>query len=1619
MQHYGSQLQDHRSRKQPPSDDSTPVSDERRGRTGTSSPMRGGRPKEPELAAILAPVIEETREKVMGLVAEEVREEVEEQFSRLKSGLLDNLQRAKWKTEPGQAKEWVRKLLRLEEEKRALEAKHRDYIETLTKRMMAKNDEYQREIARLQRENSLLTSNMTPPKRSTVSSPKSRPLTRAITPDLEASHTRARQRTPDKRDGSPIQRSVSPAERKIQGLKTELEGYKERLNSVEYDADLLRAWKESYSRNPPDYAEMVHHHHSESEYERKQLMMKTQALQHQMRAMTVSLQRFVRLGSALTKSCRDREAVNRFEDARADLELQVRDIEKEGDTKEQPDAFAEMLSLIQQEVEAAGGSDSSPAAFIAQQSQTIAALKQQLGELGETVEKAKKDSKLMQDKQQVERMTIQRLSEELEDLRRIKPTRQDPSKALKSLATDLTQQLNLITKLLLECINRRSVQIQALSTRLSSLKRLYRENTTKTADIQKTNAVLTVSLSVLQKENKDFKAGIQQQRAELIAKDAEIGELVREIQSEEANNESLRLELEARSENILSGREKELESLFQETRKVMETERIRLLEEAKSLKGKLNAAESEAVSLKDQLESLQSKQIIEFNELQSAYKALQEELRSSKQQLQDSKRLDQQRIAAIESLDLEKATLKAQIERIRASSEGEGKEWTRRLELLRIEGTKGLKEAESKAEALKLERDRLADTNNALESDLAALRRLSEDAENEKSRLISTQTRLESRLNAAIERETELQQTCSQLKLDHQRQANELLEIKSQRQTLLSDLKTAEKHAEKVSIIDALQLQLTSQSEEIQRLREKEDESWREKDRLENALREALRSASKAGAHSARWKRLGRHVKDIVGEYRDLLTAARAAAIEFNRSGIETSSAVLKTIERLTDSQTELQARNSAAIKRLQGENAGLESSFEAQKRQTEESNRKLQAAKVQIEREFDAFRSDSEAKIRALDLENATLKSLRDTENAKAKENSDLLKKRLEALAKHQEENGKSSENALFAAEKQLQACQEDRENALNQLQAAKEACKQLEMKGLSESKELLARLQAKEQELVTATEANWRVRSELETQREEAQREIEALQREVRELRDAKRLALASQKDNESLIITLRAQIKTLETSSEHHSTALQAKESTINAQIADFEAKKQQFTAQLAAVQLEKDALKEQLEALKMRFDTLTQGSDSEAKEIVSLREKNAKLEENIANLRENISNFEENIANLKENNAKLVISHRESMELKESQVKSLSSELATAQKEAKAASDLQFQTTEQVISLEDKISTLEQTLKQAESEVQTLQNQVETLTSAFEKATNEIKSSTNTASQLQMALALESQTVDSLKQHISVLETDNLALKEDLRKLSCEPIHSEHSDQSGHLEIVKEGEVVEDFAAAELRAEVEVMAAGAEQEDSQMGELREILSEYPNSDIVHTVRQLIEELTVYKRSKTGVVIPKLQFPTLHTSQGVQTSPHYAHSLSFIAGSEDEKSSERHADSPTQSKSVILPTLQDQDTPRSKAFPELWRSRASSELKQVKTEEIYSLHNRIRGLEKEITEETKIREHLERQTLVLKEEIKEKDRTIRRMAVAETAGEKSPVNVEHLKDLIVKLIMMVPEL
>ena len=1595
--------------------------------------MRGGRPREPELAAILAPVIEESREKVMGLVAEEAKEEVEEQFGRLKSGLLDTLQRAKWKTEPGQAKEWVRKLLRLEEEKRALEAKHRDYIETLTKRMMAKNDEYQREIARLQRENTLLSSNMTPPKRSTVSSPKSRPLTRAITPDLEASHTRARQRTPDKREGSPIQRSVSPAERKIQGLKTELEGYKERLNSVEYDADLLRAWKESYARNPPDYAEMVHHHHSESEYERKQLMMKTQALQHQMRAMTVSLQRFVRLGSALTKSCRDREAVNRFEDARADLELQVRDLEKEGDTKEQPDAFAEMLSLIQKEVEAAGGCDSSPAAFIAQQSQTIAALKQQLGELGEAVEKAKRDSKLMQDKQQVERMTIQRLSEELEDLRRSKPTRQDPSKALKSLATDLTQQLNLMTKLLLECINRRSVQITALSTRLSSLKRLYRENTTQTADLKKANALLTVSLSVLQKENKDFKAGIQQQRAELIAKDAEIGELVREVQSEEANNESLRLELEARSENILSGREKELESLFQETRKVMETERIRLLEEAKALKGKAKAAESEAAALKDQLESLQSKQVVEFTELQSAYKTLQEELRSSKQQLQDFKRLDQQRTAAIEALDLEKTSLKAQIERVRASSEGEGKEWTRRLELLRTEGTKGLKEAESKAEAFKLERDRLADTNNALESDLAALRRLSEDAENEKSRLISTQTRLESRISAAVERESELQQTCSQLKLDNQRQANELLEIKSQRQTLLSDLRTAEKHAEKVSIIDALQLQLTSQSEEIQRLREKEDESWREKERLENALREALRNASKAGAQSARWKRLGRYVKDIVGEYRDLLTAARAAAIEFNRSGIETSSAVVKTIERLTDSQTELQARNSAAIKRLQGENAGLESSFEAQKRQAEETNRKLQTAKAQIEGEFDAFRSDSEAKIRALDLENATLKSLRDTENAKAKENSDLLKKRLEALTKHQEENGKNSENALFAAEKQLQACQEDRENALNQLQAAKEACRKLELKCLSEAKEL----QAKEQELVTATEANWRVRSELETQREEAQRGIEALERQVRELRDAEKLAVASQKDTEALIATLRAQIQTLEADSKRYSIALQAKESTINTQNTDFEAKKLHFTAQLAAVQLEKDALNKQFEALKMRFDALAQGSDSEAKEIVSLREENeklegniakleeiianlkennAKLEGNIAKLEENIVKLEENIANLKENHANLLISHKANMESKEGQVKSLSFELETAQKQAKAASDLQFQTTEQVVSLEDKISTLEQTLKQAELKAQS----VETLTSALENAKNEIKSAQSTASQLQMALALEAQTVDSLKQHVSSLEADNLALKEDLRKLSCEPIHSEHSDQSGHLEIVKEGEVVEDFAAAELRAEVEVMAAGAEQEDSQMGELREILSEYPNSDIVHTVRQLIEELTVYKRSKTGVVIPKLLLPTLHSSQGVQTSPHYAHSLSsFQAGSEDEKSSERHADSPTQSKSVILPTLQDQDTPRSKAFPELWRSRASSELKQVKTEEIYSLHNRIRGLEKEIVEETKIREHLERQTLVLKEEIKEKDRTIRRMAVAETAGEKSPVNVEHLKDLIVKLIMMVPEL
>ena len=586
--------------------------------------------------------------------------------------------------------------------------------------------------------------------------------------------------------------------------------------------------------------------------------------------------------------------------------------------------------------------------------------------------------------------------------------------------------------------------------------------------------------------------------------------------------------------------------------------------------------------------------------------------------------------------------------------------------------------------------------------------------------------------------------------------------------------------------------------------------------------------------------------------------------------------------------------------------------------------------------------------------------------------------------------------------AENKLQSSLEERENALNQVKTAKTECKDLQ-----------ARLQATEQQLVTANEANWRLESALETQKGE----IEALNQQLS-------LTLASKSDSETALSGLKTQIQAIEAASKRQFAAVTDKESTISALNAELQAEK----LRLAAVQQEKAALASQVEALELRCATLAQGSDFGAKETAFLRRQIEELEANIAKLKQNAGDLEGKLTNsIRENHSiasiladsqKNAISLQQSIDSKEAQVQSLSAELASSQKQAKSASDLQFQSTEQAIALEDRVSVLEKALKEAKSEVETLKRQVEVLTSDLEKAQKETKSAVNTASQLEMALTLESQTVDSLKQLKSTLESEVAGLKEDLQNGAVEAVLSE-SDQSGHLEIVKEGEVVEDFAAAELRAEVEVMAAGAELEDSQLEELREVLSGYPNSDMVHTVRQLLGELAVYKRSKTGVVIPKLQLPTLHTSLGVQTSPLSARSLSFAAASEEEKSSERQGDSPHQSKSVILATLQDQDTPRSKAFPELWRSRASSELKQVKTEEIYSLHNRIRGLEKDVTEETKIREHLERQVLVLKEELKEKDRTIRRMAVTESAGEKSPVNVEHLKDLVVKLIMQVPEL
>jgi len=184
--------------------------------------------------------------------------------------------------------------------------------------------------------------------------------------------------------------------------------------------------------------------------------------------------------------------------------------------------------------------------------------------------------------------------------------------------------------------------------------------------------------------------------------------------------------------------------------------------------------------------------------------------------------------------------------------------------------------------------------------------------------------------------------------------------------------------------------------------------------------------------------------------------------------------------------------------------------------------------------------------------------------------------------------------------------------------------------------------------------------------------------------------------------------------------------------------------------------------------------------------------------------------------------------------------------------------------------------------------------------------------------------------------------------------------------------------------------------------------------PQDDLIATVKKLLEEFELMKKNPARNVIPRLNLRSQRESKETQTSPRDDLSLvEELKGSSNADSASVELD-----KSVGGSEAADQDTPRQKILPELWMKPVAHRIQQAKGSEATALRNKVKSLEQELQEEKTLAEHLNGQNRLLKEEMAEKTRHIKRLEVAESAGEKSPVNIEHLKDVLVKLIMQLPK-
>ena len=410
-----------------------------------------------ELFRRVMDLVNQTQARVLSVTRrnETEKSQVLEDFRTLSDGLWALLFKVKLKNElPGHLRDWIRKTIKLEDEKRTLELEHEDALESLSQEMQRRTKDLQQEIARLQETNTALESQLkalsTQIKAQEARETRSRALhslqestvrssvisLNSSTSSLDMRHSRKSstslidQKILPLREAKAGSRSISPVDRTIHGLKSEVVKYKTQLEACQRERDVLKAWKEQSLKRDfePDFRQTDY-----NEQEKKRLTSKALILQHRLNLMLLSVPKFIRVSSTLIKAVKDRDLVTTFENARAELEVLLREhkgethtrispvksmdlrletLEKENNRlekellkeKKRSGDFAEALDLTNKTVEILGGKSLNPVQFMHKIDTELKAARIQIQTLNSDFSELKNTRKTLQfaDKSQIQ-----------------------------------------------------------------------------------------------------------------------------------------------------------------------------------------------------------------------------------------------------------------------------------------------------------------------------------------------------------------------------------------------------------------------------------------------------------------------------------------------------------------------------------------------------------------------------------------------------------------------------------------------------------------------------------------------------------------------------------------------------------------------------------------------------------------------------------------------------------------------------------------------------------------------------------------------------------------------------------------------------------------------------------------------------------------------------------------------------------------------------------------------------------------------------------------------------------------------------------------------------------------